>query len=54
MIRGVHVPSLPEYEGKDAQGSGSNEQDLEEEMADKVPTLKARSRIRASKYYISG
>lgn len=49
MIRSIHVPSLPECEGGDAQGSSSNEQDLEEKVTDRVPTLKARS-----KYYISG
>lgn len=43
VIRGTHVPSLPEGESRDAQGSSSNEQDPEENVTDRVPTLKAKS-----------
>lgn len=49
MIRDIHVSSLPECEGGDAQRSSSNEQDLGEKVTNRVATLKARS-----KYYISG
>lgn len=43
--RGIYVQSLLGCEGEDAQGFSSNEQDLEENMVDRVPTLKARSRV---------
>lgn len=45
VIRGIYVRSLLGCEGEDAQGFSSNEQDLEENMVDRVPTLKARSRV---------
>lgn len=45
VIRSIHVPSLPGCEVGDVQGFSSNEQDQEENMVDRVPTLKARSRV---------
>lgn len=45
VIRAIHVPILPECKGGDAQGFKNNEQDLEENMDDRVSTLKARSRV---------
>lgn len=45
ITRNIYVPSLPECDGGDAQGSSSNEQDLEEKVTDRVPTSKAKSRV---------
>lgn len=45
VIRGIHVPSLPGWGAGDAQGLSSNEQDQGENMVNRVPTVKARSRV---------
>lgn len=45
MTRNIYVPSLRECDSGGAQGSSSNEQDLEEKVTDRVPTSKAKFRV---------
>lgn len=54
VITDMYVRSLLGREGGDAQGFTSNKQDLEGNMVDSVPILKARSRGGAPRYHMSG